>query len=440
MLSIEGVPISQVNKKDEFESLVSYFSDAPVEFAGVRKPATPAGRRAIKSNRSKATKISRRSFDNDIDDEVVLEALRHSKRLITNNPSLFCGDPNGFFTYGDPILANIAYLYQLDRLRPSLVGLAGDGFISKRDFWEWARTGVHMWLSRNAKSYNRLMGMTPLKPIKINKDVLRIAVTGDAGFKGPVQKKVLSLIRSHHQANPFDLIIHLGDVYFAGSSKEFLRNFLAPFRSVGPRVVTLIGNHDLYFGADTVLDAMDVLRQPGRYFCIENPHWRIACLDTSLPAESIRRNTGRLDKGQLRWLESLLTARNQKRTILMSHHFIVSGWESPSTELKEQLEPYLKKIFAWYWGHEHCCAVYEKRTVGINGACIGNGGFLETWEPPKRRELVGWFTERRCSCHRDGSAFWPHGYLELELKPTRLTEKYHLEAGESYKRVLRRRL
>jgi hypothetical protein len=124
----------------------------------------------------------------------------------------------------------------------------------------------------------------------------------------------------------------------------------------------------------------------------------------------------------------------------MSHHFIVSAWETPSTDLKEQLDPHLKAIFAWYWGHEHCCAVYEKQAAGINGACVGNGGFLEVRKPPKRRELVYWFTERKCSCRRNDSVFWPHGYLELELKPRSIVEKYHLEGGESYKRVLKRGL
>lgn len=433
-----------MNRKEEFESLLTYFANAPVDFAGGEASGRASNNGPLshrKSSKSpKGTKLKSSKLNNEISDKMVIQELRRTKEILKKNPSLFSGDPAGFFTYGDPVLANIAYLCQLHLLKPSVAALAGEDerSISKKNFWGWAKTGVHLWLSRNAKSYQTLMGMTPRDPIKINKDIVRLAVIGDAGFKGQAQKTVLASIKERHRENPFDLLIHLGDVYFAGNEKEFLKNFLAPFQKVGPTVLALVGNHDLYFGGEAFLDTLDVLRQPGRYFSVENSNWRVVCLDTALPDETLRRNSGRLDEGQLRWLDELLATDEGKETILMSHHYIVSGWGKSSWKLKSQLAPYLKKIFAWYWGHEHGCAVYDKKTAGVNGACVGNGAFSETWKPPSSAPLPKWYAKGRCACHRTRSKYWPHGYLELQLEPKRVIEKYNLEGGKAYTRILKR--
>jgi hypothetical protein len=295
-----------------------------------------------------------------------------------------------------------------------------------------------MWRSRNDKGYLTLMGMTPQEPIKIDKKVLRIAVVGDAGFECQAQKNVIDSIRGRHLDQPYDVLIHLGDIYFSGGPGEMLKNFLAPFRQAGPRVFSLVGNHDLYFGGEAFTSVLEDLLQPGRYFCIENQYWRIACLDTAVPAETLRRNSGRLDKGQLKWLEKYFELQDGKETILMSHHFVISGWQNHSKTLKRQLEQRLNRVFSWYWGHEHGCASYDKKSAGFNGACVGNGAFLEIWKTPDRDPKPQWYAQGRCSCYKGDSKFWPHGYLELELQPQKLTERFFLEGGESFIRLLPR--
>jgi hypothetical protein len=82
------------------------------------------------------------------------------------------------------------------------------------------------------------------------------------------------------------------DVYFSGHGKEFMDYLIAPFRTLGPKVLSLVGNHDLYFGGEGFISVLKALGQPGRYFSIETPHGRVACLDTALPAEKLRRNWG----------------------------------------------------------------------------------------------------------------------------------------------------
>lgn len=377
--------------------------------------------------------------DGPISDELVLQELRLARER-QRDPDLFSGDPDGIFTYDDPVLAITAYLYHAHLQMTSVLGIAGKRGEALRNeaYWRWARVAVHIWLSRDDKSYQTLMGRVPRRAIKIAKEVVRIAVVGDAGYSGQTQANVLYAIRERHRTSPFDLLIHLGDIYFAGQDSEFLRHFLAPFREVGPRVLTLVGNHDLYFGGNAFLSALKVLRQPGRYFCIENPHWRVACLDTALYAETLLRNYGLLDDGQLSWLDEQLEADDAKSTILMSHHYIISGWGKSSGDLKRQIASRLNKVFAWYWGHEHACATYDKKDVGFYGACIGNGAFLEPWTAPGGQPMPTWYAEGRCSCYREQSKYWPHGYLEIELRPTKVIENYHLEGGESYERTLER--
>jgi len=421
-----------MNRKQEFESLLAKIADAPVSFAGRDSPRNDASGKVpsrIKANLSDGEGMS---------PEVVLQEIRRAKARQRRNPSLFSGDPEGFFTYDDPVLATMAYLYQSHIRMSSVLGIAGKNGENLRNdsYWKWAETAIRIWLSRNEKSYQTLMGMTPQELIEVDTEVMRIAVTGDAGFRGQAQANVIYDMRERHNTAPFDLLIHLGDIYFSGNSGEILDNFIAPFRSVCPKVFTLPGNHDLYFGGDAFLSALEALKQPGRYFCVENTHWRIACLDTALPAETLRRNSGLLDKGQLAWLDKLLEIDDGKRTILMSHHFIISGWDKPSEGLRRQLATRLKKIFAWYWGHEHGCATYDKKAAGFYGACVGNGAFLEVRRVRSRKPTPQWYAKGCCTCYANRSNFWPHGYLELELQPTRIVETYHLEGGKSHTRIL----
>jgi hypothetical protein len=120
---------------------------------------------------------------------------------------------------------------------------------------------------------------------------------------------------------------------------------------------------------------------------------------------------------------------------VMSHHFCISAWETPSEKLKPQIEDIFRnKVFAWYWGHEHRCATYGREGHGFYGACVGNGSFSEPWTVPSRSKSAhpSWYADSRCEVH---SQNWPHGFLELELctnsegepLPGLVLESYHLE-------------
>ena len=185
-----------------------------------------------------------------------------------------------------------------------------------------------------------------------------------------------------------------------------------------------------------------MLNQKVRYFAIESPSWRIACLDTTLAARGFRRNDGLLDDDQLEWLQRLAGASERKPLILLSHHYIRSHWHGPIESLRRQLAEWSRaNVFAWYWGHEHHLAAYNRGDHGYYGACVGNGAFLESWSPARTDwpDSPNWHAPRGCSCYGTrGENSWPHGFLELELRPDAIAETYHFEGGEPYLRTLPR--
>lgn len=202
---------------------------------------------------------------------------------------------------------------------------------------------------------------------------------------------------------------------------------------------TLVGNHDLYYGASGYDAALSILNQPGRYLEIDLPGWTIACLDTSLAAERVLGSDAKLDEGQFDWLDKIVRRGDGKRLVLMSHHYLTSDWETPPQSLKSQLEGLVTdRAFAWYWGHEHSCVTYERGAHGLHGACVGNGAFLERWRAPvSPSSALSWYPETRCNCYcTDGPHFWPHGYVELVFQPNRITENYFLEGALKHQRIL----
>jgi calcineurin-like phosphoesterase family protein len=350
------------------------------------------------------------------------------------DPALRSTDHNGVFTYEDPILANAALgaRLHLAKAARSLSFQPGEELTSSV---RWMLMGVRAFLSRHRFDpvLTDLASKTPQGPLKVAANPLRIAVVGDAGQAGYAQDRVLKMIGSRQREHSFDAVVHLGDVYFAAGVEEMTVNFLSPFaalRSPTCPVFTLCGNHDLYYGAMAYYHALRILGQPGRYFTIENDTWRIACLDTVLGAATFLRNDGHLDDGQWQWLQQLLALDDNKRLVLLSHHFIISGWDAPAATLRHRLSEAVKgKIFAWYWGHEHRAAVYDRGDHGFYGASLGNGAFPDDWSAPSRSPSPAWYSMSRCSCFGP-SGYWPHGYAELEFHPDRIIEVIHLENGE----------
>ncbi len=370
----------------------------------------------------------------DEDFRLLIDALA---RLETQ-PDLLGGDPNGVFTYEDPILAVAADFVR--RAEEAPVANAGDGReLSNGNLLRWALAGISAWRTRGDRAWGDLGGRVPRADMTVPQTPSRIALVGDAGYRSTAQQRVLDAMQHRHRDAPFHLGIHLGDTYFAGSEAETLTNLLQPLARLPFGFVALCGNHDLYYGPSGYAAAITILKQPGRYFSVELPHWRLVCLDTSLASERLLRNEGQLDHGQLDWLDSVLQKKDGRRTVLFSHHYVVSDWSSGSNSLLAQLRDRLHGVFAWYWGHEHQLVAYRRSEWGVYGACVGNGAFLNERRGPRAGAAQAeWTPDDECTCYPGVAGFRAHGWLELEFRPDGIAETYHLEGRPAaHQRLLR---
>lgn len=375
----------------------------------------------------------------------VLEAVKSALESLKTQPAIFTGDPYGDFTYDHPVLAIALSEFQtcFRSFGPTLLRF-GDEFSA----WRWVSPTIHAVLSHGEKSLAALRKLVPGKAIHIDRDVTRIAVSGDAGYNNSAQQFVIQQINRRHSAKPFDLFIHLGDTYLSGKDDEFLNNLLAPFAAVKMKKVAICGNHDIYRGGEGFEKVIQIWEQPGRYFAIQTPDWVIACLDSSLAAPDVAKMDGTLDDEQFAWLRQLIRDKGDKKLVVMTHHFPVSAWSKSKPTIAAQLKPCVQDIFAWYWGHEHSCATYSPAAGGYYGACIGNGAFKEPWSTPTvKTQSLDWYAKSSCVHFSKKELtlkipflknrhFWPHGFLELELSKSGISETYHVEDEPAHTRIL----
>jgi hypothetical protein len=144
----------------------------------------------------------------------------------------------------------------------------------------------------------------------------------------------------------------------------------------------LNANHDMFTGGHGYFGCLDsdvrFARQKGfSYFALENSDWLVVGLDTAWEAEGIKGDAGGLQEPQMEWLLRLSARAPEKRLLLLSHHQLFSLYENDSPLLQRRMEPLLtggRAIDAWFWGHEHRCAVYEASHGITYPVLMGHGG------------------------------------------------------------------
>lgn len=192
-----------------------------------------------------------------------------------------------------------------------------------------------------------------------------------------------------------DVVLHLGDIYYAGTRHEMHAHFLdvirGVFRLAWPRVYSLAGNHDRYSGGDGYDALLDELEQPASYFCLRNEHWQFLAMDTGLHDANPRVRGGTLtwlEASEVEWLQDKLRHPGEglppgrrRGTVLLSHHpyFSIAGTGKDEAGHLLALNPHLRAAFAdflprvdfWFWGHEHNFLVFEPYAGLRRGRCIG---------------------------------------------------------------------
>jgi hypothetical protein len=291
-------------------------------------------------------------------------------------------------------------------------------------------------------------------------DDARIALLADwaTGLYGaPASAKCIAAT-----SKGFTHVIHLGDVYYSGTTSEIDGRLIAFWPSVkDARNLACNGNHEMYSGGHGYFGkALPIFGQQASYFAFENQHWLLVGLDTAYEDHS-------LNNEQLGWLIMMLRdpARKKKKLVLLSHHQPFSLLDNQGPSLISFLRLLLDagSIYAWYWGHEHRCVIYDRHPVWkVAGRCIGHGGipyFRDTKELEKRHGVrrngvnestwyrmdgVGLTSDQSrvpgglkipASLILDGpnpyldaeaNNYGPHGYVTLEFEGDRLFETFYV--------------
>ena len=233
-------------------------------------------------------------------------------------------------------------------------------------------------------------------PIGKGKDSIKIAVIGDWGtgtYDAGGGYDPASLVMQTVENLAPDYVIHLGDVYYAGTDLrlppgEEIANFvkLWPAKFNG-RSFTLNSNHEMYGGAQGYFVKALNREQPAAspfsmqngysYFALEFGAWVLIGLDAAYHDTSLLYMQGGIgteasvaDPHQLTFLKQIAKQYQGKKIIAFSHQTAMST-DGTTIEEKGKLQyPLLSQLQQtgitpdyWYWGHIHLGLVYGKNSA-----------------------------------------------------------------------------
>ena len=186
------------------------------------------------------------------------------------------------------------------------------------------------------------------------------------------------------------IVLHLGDVYYSGTEHEVQQRFLDIWPQRSDAIHRAINsNHEMYSGGFPYFQKiLPKFGQEASYFAFQNKNWTLVGLDVAHKDHDI-------DDQQVAWLKEILSKAGDRKVVLFSHHQLYSHWESQGSKLWNHpgfgqiLRS--KRIFAWYWGHEHRCTVFEgpDANFGILARCIGHGGMPESRKDTRNLPRAG---------------------------------------------------
>ena len=241
------------------------------------------------------------------------------------------------------------------------------------------------------------------------------------------------------------MVLHLGDVYYSGTDSEIDERFTALWPKM-PAAISrgLNGNHEMYTGGTAYMKAMKAhFGQTSSYFALENEHWILACLDTAYKDHDLHGD-------QAAWVQTL-AASSVKKLLLFSHDQPFSLLDKQGPELIKKLAPLFdsKRIYGWYWGHEHHCILYRPHALyGLRGRCVGHGGFpyfrekkilgnqapkTPEWKTLEGKNLVPSariLDAENVYIDDSPSDYGPNGYMTLEFDGEDLFEIVHMPDGK----------
>src|SRR5262245_28134231 len=346
------------------------------------------------------------------------------------------GPPGVMATAQDELTSNLQTFITIQaerkgRLAPS-ASTTLEAKFDERDILGWAGSFFTWWRKLDPFTWT-----APGAPEQLPES-FRLALFGDwaTGLYGA--PKVSENIAK--DSGGYQLVLHLGDTYYSGTEGE-VKDRLIKFwpKVAGAKNRSLNGNHEMYTGGRAYFEAIKPFGQTSSYFALQNKNWILAGLDSSYDDHDLHADQGA-------WVTALADASPEKKLVLFSHHQPFSLLDNQGPKLVAKLEKLFntKRIYAWYWGHEHHCVLYGPHTLyGLRGRCVGHGGFpyfrdkkVLGNDPPTRPSWKRLDSRNLVPFGRilDGSnpfieghekEYGPHGYMTLEFDEDELFEIVH---------------
>jgi hypothetical protein len=234
-------------------------------------------------------------------------------------------------------------------------------------------------------------------PLKDNQGQVKIALVGDWGTGQFTDGGAITIMTQIMGHSP-DYLIHLGDVYYAGTTGDFLpsneemNNFLNdwPNSSQLPagNSFMLNSNHEMYSGAKGyfnvgLADQRFSQQQGTSYFALQYAGWTILGLDSAYYSPGAMFMSGSLGTNgvQSSWIQGLRSGGQKlspDKVIVMTHHNALSydGLAEGTTYWNQITSALNGDPAAWYWGHVHDGVAYKSPTVTQRktlARCVGHG-------------------------------------------------------------------
>ncbi len=286
------------------------------------------------------------------------------------------------------------------RTTPGRIGV--EAKFDEHDWWGWIRHAGWPYLKSKLGIANRHPRLPwPSDSTRLPNHA-RLAILGDWG-SGAYGAPECS---AHIATDPrgFDAVVHLGDVYYAGTQREVDEQFIAQWPWIDGVVNRACNsNHEMYSAGKPYFDTtLRCFGQSSSAFVLETDHWLLVGLDTAYDDFD-------LAEDQVTWLEALVGRMEDRRLVLFSHHQLYSHFGRQGVKLQEKLRSLLeaRRVAAWYWGHEHLLALYDPHPAwGLHGRCIGHGGF--PYSRPRLDDTPHTpLPARQTWCHHQGGGATP---------------------------------
>ncbi|MGA8874679.1 MAG: hypothetical protein WB555_04060 [Candidatus Korobacteraceae bacterium] len=355
------------------------------------------------------------------------------------------------------MLANTALSDDSDAVAYSLqagvvIDVGPDGVIWGTGKWEQLDPG---WVEAFAVFLESLLPIIGGKHAFVDRpqtiqipDEVSLGIAGDWGtgdWRNPRNPAASTDVRNHLALLKPEITIHLGDVYYAGTSDEEIHSLSKLWTPGTIGSFSLNSNHEMYSGSKPYFKAIanaPFEKQGGcSYFSLENKNWMIIGPDSAYfsDEDSLYLNGVLFAGGQQNPQNDFLlqktaqAALNGQKVIILTHHNGLDETGATTNILFEQVMsgfPGGGGPAYWYWGHVHAAVVYKPQGPAQTLCrCCGHGAL--PWGQASElaaSATVEWY-EHRSANDPDIPQRVFNGFAVLRLDGTSIQETFYDENG-----------